>query len=108
MRKLWGTFCLYTESFRRPFFFFSNNRNILVLKCEYTQPPKIVVKLLETPNILAVYPSTLDSSSNLMYWSVIEKYYFTYFVSLQHVSSFAVFFALICSPLCASASVVSC
>ena len=74
-----------------------------------TQPPKIVVKLLETLRIFQPYILLLsDSSSNSMYWSVIEKYYFTYFVSLQNVSSFAVFFVLICSPLCASASVVSC
>ena len=30
--KFEGTFCLYTESFSRPFF--NNNRNILVLKCD--------------------------------------------------------------------------
>ena len=47
-RKLYGTFCLYTESFRRPFF--NNNHNILISKCE-TQPPKIVVNLLENLRI---------------------------------------------------------
>ena len=31
--KFEGTFCLYTESFSRPFF--NNNRNILVLKCDW-------------------------------------------------------------------------
>ena len=29
-------YCIYTESFRRSFFFLNNNHNILILKCENT------------------------------------------------------------------------
>ena len=47
-RKLQGTFCLYTEIFRRPFFC---KTQYISIKMWITQPPKIVVSLLESLQI---------------------------------------------------------
>ena len=44
-RRFHGTFCLYTEMSRRPFFF-NKNRNVLEIVCE-NKTSKIVGKLVE-------------------------------------------------------------